>query len=62
MDKAINKRRDFKLTPEQQKIVDEKVRDLARAVRNVDLNNLPKRENHPDTSTPGNGSKHTEKA
>lgn len=54
MDKTINKRPDFKLTPEQQKIVDEKVRDLARAVRNVDLNNLPKRETPPEASNSKN--------
>ncbi|PSL28645.1 hypothetical protein CLV60_106248 [Dyadobacter jiangsuensis] len=58
----MNKRQDFKLTPEQQKIVDEKVRVLTEAVKNVDFNNLPKRESHPDISKSANGSKHTGKA
>ncbi|SDE98549.1 hypothetical protein SAMN04487996_108125 [Dyadobacter soli] len=58
----MNKRQDFKLTPEQQKVVDEKVRVLGEAVKNIDFNNLPKRENHPDNSKPADGSKHTQKA
>ncbi|GGH38387.1 hypothetical protein ACN9ML_27830 [Dyadobacter endophyticus] len=52
----MNKKSDFTLTPEQQKVVDKKVRDLAEAVKNIDFNNLPKRENHPEASKPVSGS------
>lgn len=58
----MNKHSDFKLTPEQKKIVEEKVRDLERAVKNIDLNNLPKRENHTVVSKPANDSNGTGKA
>lgn len=57
----MNRYEKYNLTPEQQKIVDEKVRDLERAVRNIDFTNLPKREDHPEASKPVNGSKPAEK-
>ena len=58
----MNKRSDFKLTPEQQQIVDKKVEDLSRAVKNIDFNNLPTRENRAETAKPASDPKHTERA
>lgn len=40
----------YNLTPEQRKIVDEKVRSLEKASKNIDFNNLPKIEDHPEVA------------
>ncbi|MHA4742296.1 hypothetical protein [Dyadobacter sp. MSC1_007] len=58
----MNRYSKYNLTPAQQEIVDKKVKSLAKAVKNIDLNNLPKREDHREAYRPADGSKRTEKA
>ncbi|MET7254284.1 hypothetical protein [Dyadobacter fermentans] len=40
----------YHLTPEQRKIVEEKVRSLEKLSKNIDFNNLPKIEDHPEVA------------
>jgi hypothetical protein len=58
----MNRYSKYNLTPAQQEIVDRKVKSLAKAVKNIDLNNLPKREDHPEVYRPAGDSKRTERA
>jgi ribosome-associated translation inhibitor RaiA len=44
----------FEITPAQRKIVNEKMEVLERYAKNIDFDNLPKRENHSKGATPTN--------
>ncbi|WP_177193987.1 hypothetical protein [Dyadobacter sp. SG02] len=53
---------DLVISPKQRKSIEDKFREADEFAKNIDFDNLPKRENHPEVSRPAAKGSHQGKA